>query len=172
MNYGEYKQLVKSDRNRYNTNISHLKLFLMNPCYRITVRYRKCKFYEEKKMARLLWFFERYIYNRTCIKYGCDIPSHVEIGSGFRMDHPQGVVINSKAKIGNNFTVKSGAVIGKNEKGVPVIGNNVLLGVHALVIGNITIGDNADIGAGAIVTHDVPENAVVVCEAAKVKRIK
>lgn len=172
MNYEEYKRLVKSDRDRYGTSISHWKLFLMNPCYRITVRYRKCKFYEDKKITRGLWFFERFLYNSTCTKYGCDIPSHVDIGPGFRMDHPHGVVINSKTKIGSNFTIKSGAVIGANDRGVPTIGNNVLVGVHALLIGNIVVEDNSEIGAGAIVTHDVPKGAIVVCEAAKVRRIK
>lgn len=172
MRFGEYKELIRRDRERWGDNKKHWKLYLFNPCYRISVHYRRCKYYETHKGLILLYLLERFIYNRQCAKCGCDIPSHVSIGAGFRMDHPHGVVINSKAKIGSSFTIKSGAVIGANDKGVPVIGDNVLVGVHALLIGGIVIGDNAEIGAGAIVTHDVPQNAVVICDAAHINRIK
>lgn len=169
MRFGEYKELIRRDRERYGDNTKHWKLYLFNPCYRISVHYRRCKYYETHKGLILLYLLERFIYNRQCTKYGCDIPSHVSIGAGFRMDHPHGVVINSKAIIGSNFTIKSGAVIGANDKGVPVIGDNVLVGVHALVIGNVNIEDNAKIGAGAIVVHNVPAGATVVCNSAQIR---
>lgn len=172
MLYREYRDLVKSDRLRYNTNLGHLKMFLINPSYKLSVRYRRCAFLREKKFLKLLYYFERLIYHRTCVKYGCDIPSHVKISSGLRVDHPYGIVINSKAIIGSNLTIKSGALIGANDKGIPKVGNNVLIGAHALIIGNIQIGDYAEIGAGAIVTHDVPNNAIVICDAAHISRVK
>lgn len=171
MQYVEYKKIVKADKQRYEEK-NHIKLFLFNPCYRISIHYRRCKYLSTHKTLWLLYQLERYLYNRCCVKYGCDIPSHVDIGPGFRMDHPHGVVINSKAIIGSNFTIKSGAIIGANNHGVPVIGDNVLVGVHALIIGNIRIGNNVDIGAGAIIVHDVPENAVMVCDAAHILKIK
>lgn len=68
--------------------------------------------------------------------------------------------------------MNSSVVIGKVKGKSPVIGDNVTMGVHAVVIGGITIGKNAEIGAGAIVTHDVPENAVVIGTAAHIHRIK
>ena len=106
------------------------------------------------------------------MKYGCDIPSHAVIGPGLRIDHANGIVINSKAVIGKNATLKGGVVIGSNSKGVPTVGDNVLIGAHALLIGKIIVGDNSSIGAGAIVVHDVPNRAVVVNQSATIIRIK
>ena len=165
MKHKEYRNIIKADRNRYG-NASHMMLYIKNAGYRIIVNYRRCKLYEGNKAAFILYMLQRLKYNRLCVRYGCDIPSHASIGAGFKIDHPVGIIINSGSKIGENVTVKSGAVIGKNDKGVPIVGNNVLIGVHALIIGNIKIGDGAQIGAGAIVTHDVSKNSVVVCNPA------
>lgn len=55
-------------------------------------------------------------------------------------------------------------------KGLPVIGDNVLIGVHAQILGNVKIGNNSVVGAGAIVTHDVPDNVVVVGNPARILR--
>lgn len=169
MNVKEYKEAILQDRKRYGTKLNHWILFMINPCYRLSVRYRKCKLLGSYKFLIPLYYLERVIYNYTCTKYGCDIPSHVQIGNGFRMDHPNGVVINSKAIIGENFSIKAGAVIGANDKGVPIIKDNVSVGVHALVIGPVVIENNAKIGAGAIVTHNVPEGATMVCSPAHIK---
>lgn len=53
-------------------------------------------------------------------------------------------------------------------KGLPIIGDNVVIGTHAQIIGNVTIGNNSIVGAGAIVTHDVPDNVVVVGNPARI----
>lgn len=163
MKFSQYREIVACDRARYNKKWTHFQMLVMNPCYRITVSLRKCEFLGTHKSVRLLWLIQRYLHHRKCVKYGCDIPSRVHIGPGLRIDHPQGIVINSKALIGENLTIKSGAVIGGNENGVPVIGDNVLIGVHALVIGDVRVGDNAKIGAGAIVVRDVPNDTTAVC---------
>lgn len=172
MKFKEYRETCKADRLRYG-DISHFKLYLFNAGYRIVIHYRRCKFFEGSKWKKPFSLLQRYLYNKKCTKYGCDIPSHAQIGSGFRIDHPIGVVINSNAIIGKNCTIKSGAVIGrKDNSGAAIIGDNVTIGVHALIIGSITIGNNVDVAAGAIVTHDVPQNAVVKCRAATIYRIK
>ncbi len=168
MKYSEYREILKRDRNEYGKR-SHIRLYIMNSGYKIVVNHRRCKFLRQFKALYFLYMLQRFRYNRLCIKYGCDIPSHVEIGPGFKIDHPVGIIINSRAVIGENVNVKSGVVIGKNSKGVPKIGNNVLIGVHALIIGGVSVGNGASVGAGAIVVHDVPENATVVCEAAHIK---
>lgn len=172
MNYKDYKLYVREDRRRWNSNKSHINMFLTNSCYRLIIRHRRCELLRSYKVLMLFYQMERFIYHRTCVRCGCDIPSNVKIGPGFRMDHSWGVIINSKAVIGSNFLIKSGAVIGATEKGIPSIGNNVSVGVHALLLGNISVADGAEIGAGAIVTHDVLENAIVICEAAHISRIK
>lgn len=55
-------------------------------------------------------------------------------------------------------------------KGLPIIGDNVVIGTHAQIVGNVKIGNNSIVGAGAIVTHDVPDNVVVVGNPAKILR--
>lgn len=69
--------------------------------------------------------------------------------------------MNAK-RIGNNFKTKHNVTIGNNGGGTPIIGDNVFIGVGAVVVGDITIGDNVQIGANAVVTKDVPSNAVVI----------
>ena len=166
----EYKKLKKMDLDRYGKK--HLGVYLVSTDYRIVYHYRKCKYLSEKKALKLLYFLERLYYNHICVKYGCDIPSHANIGGGLRIDHANGILINSKAKIGQNLTIKSGAVIGSNKNGVPSIGDGVLVGAHSIIIGDIIIGDNAEIGAGAIVVKDVPQNAVVVNQPATIIKYK
>lgn len=168
MKYVEYKMIIKEDRKVVNSNISHIGLYTKNCGYQIITHFRRCQFYKTKKLLFPLYLTERFIYRKKCIKYGCDIPSGIHIGKGFRIDHPWGIVINSKVSIGDYCTIKTGVVIGRTEKGVPIIGNNVLLGAHSIVIGNVYVNDNSNIGAGAIVVKDVPKNSTVICDGAHV----
>ena len=171
MRYKEYKGYLTADRERYAIG-GHFKTYVCNSGYRIITHYRRCKLLEGRHFLFPLYQLQRFIYNRKCIKAGCDIPSHVVIGQGLKIDHTQGIVINSKVVIGKNCTIKSGVVIGKNNRGTPIIGNNVMIGVHALIIGNVNIASGTEIGAGAIVTHDTPANSVVICDSAHILRIK
>lgn len=91
-----------------------------------------------------------------------------DIGAGFAIYHNLGAVIRAKS-IGENVTISQGVTIGeggsqndKNNFNIPTIGNNVLIATNAIVIGNVQIGDNVIVGAGAVITKDVPNNAVVV----------
>lgn len=92
-----------------------------------------------------------------------------KIGPGFLINHNFGAVILAR-EIGSNVTVCQGVTIGKgggnktkdDDNEIPVIGDNVLIGTNALVLGKISIGNNSSVGAGAVVTKDVPANTVVV----------
>lgn len=83
------------------------------------------------------------------------------IGGGFFIRHGYSTFINTE-KIGDNCTVHQNTTIGDNGRGIPRIGNNVIIGTGAIVLGPITIGDDVTIGAGAIVVDDVPSNSTVV----------
>ena len=168
----EYQNARIADRKALGKNIKHIKAYLTLPGYRIMTHFRRCQYLKEKKCLSPLYFLERLIYHRMCVKFTCDIPSNTDIGPGFVIKHPVGIVINSHAVIGRNCSIRTGSLIGGSRTGVPVIGNNVSIGGHSIILGGITVGDNSDIGAGAIVTHDVPANAVVICESAHVYRIK
>lgn len=92
------------------------------------------------------------------------------IGGGFCCYHGHGTVICAD-RIGRNFSVWQGVTIGKNgSNDCPKIGDNVKVLTNAVVAGSIRIGDNAEIGAGAIVLKDVPDNCVVVGNPARIIR--
>ena len=73
-----------------------------------------------------------------------------------------GVIVNNDAKIGKNCDIYPGVVVGQTSKNnVPVIGDNCFIGLGSKIIGNIRIGDNVLIAPNAVVTKDIPDNAVV-----------
>jgi serine O-acetyltransferase len=97
---------------------------------------------------------------------GIEIHPAANIGKALVIDHGMGVVIGETTVIGNNVTIFQGVTLGGTgkEKGKrhPNIGNDVVIGAGAKVLGNITVGDNSYIGANAVVIKDVPPNSTVV----------
>ena len=94
---------------------------------------------------------------------GCDIPINSKIGSGFNLKHSQGVVIHPDCMIGKDCTIMSQVVIGTSGKGgVPAIGDNVMVGSGAKILGPIVIGSGVTVGANAVVLCDVADNETVV----------
>ncbi len=105
---------------------------------------------------------------------GADIHPGAKIGKGFFIDHATGVVIGETTEIGDNVSIYQGVTLGgvSTSKGKrhPTIGNNVVIGAHATVLGAIYIGDCVRIGAGSVVIKDVPPNCTVVGIPGKVVR--
>lgn len=96
------------------------------------------------------------------------IPASVKIGYGFFIGHEICIVINEHSIIGNNVNVSQFMNIGTNYKTPAIIGDNVYIGPNAALVEDVKIGSNSTIGAGAVVTKDVPENATVAGVPAKV----
>ena len=103
---------------------------------------------------------------------GIEIHPAAKIGKNFFMDHGLGIVIGETAEIGENVTIYQGVTLGgimpsieselqRNQKRHPTIGNNVIIGSGAQILGAITVGDNARIGANSVVSKDVPPNVTV-----------
>ena len=97
---------------------------------------------------------------------GIEIHPGAKIGEGVFIDHGMGVVVGETSEIGDNVTLYQGVTLGgtslQRTKRHPTLGSDVVVGVGAQLIGNITIGDNTKIGAGSVVITSVPDNATVV----------
>ncbi len=103
---------------------------------------------------------------------GCVIGRGADFGPGFVLVHSNGVVINGTVRGGERIHVQHQVTIGNNERGeAPTLGNDIVIGAGAKVIGPITLGDGARVGANAVVVHDVESGTTVVGIPAKpVKR--
>lgn len=112
-----------------------------------------------KLVARVLAQFTRWI-------TGIEIHPGAQIGSRFFIDHGMGVVIGETAEIGNDCTLYHGVTLGgtswEKAKRHPTLGNNVVVGAGAKILGPITLGDNARVGSNSVVVKDVPADATVV----------
>ena len=99
-------------------------------------------------------------------KTGADIHPGATIGNSFFIDHATGVVIGETAVIGDHVIIYQGVTLGgvsaSKGKRHPTIGNNVVIGTGAIVLGNIIIGNNVRIGAGSVVLKDIPDDSTVV----------
>lgn len=97
---------------------------------------------------------------------GVEIHPGAKIGPGFFIDHGMGVVIGETTEIGEDVTIYQGVTLGgtgkERGKRHPTLGNNVVVGTGAKVLGNIKLGDNVKVGAGSVVVHSVPDNCTVV----------
>lgn len=107
---------------------------------------------------------------------GIEIHPGAKIGKGLVIDHGAGVVIGETAEIGDNCTIYQGVTLGGTGKDVgkrhPTLGDNVMIGAGAKVLGPLTIGNNAKIAAGAVVLDDIPSESTAVGIPAHVVRVK
>ncbi len=99
-------------------------------------------------------------------KMGADIHPAAKIGNSFFIDHATGIVIGETAEIGNHVMMYQGVTLGgvstKKGKRHPTIGNNVVIGTGAIILGAIKIGDNVRIGASSVVLKNIPDDCTVV----------
>ena len=115
-------------------------------------------------LPKLIAYFSRFL-------TGIEIHPGATIGKKLFIDHGHGVVIGETTIIGDNVVLYQGVTLGGRtnnaKKRHPTVGNNVLIGAGAKILGNIKIGSNVKIGAGAIVINDLEEEKTVVAQTAK-----
>jgi len=123
------------------------------------------------RLAHFLWqhkfyFLGRFISHLNRFLTGVEIHPGAKIGRRFFLDHGMGVVIGETSEIGDDVLMYQGVVLGgtslEKKKRHPTIGNNVVIGAAAILLGPITVGDGARIGANSVVIHSVPSGATVV----------
>lgn len=122
-----------------------------------------------------LKFIARWISQRSRHKTGVEIHPGATIGKGLFIDHGMGVVIGETTVIGDNCTIYQNVTLGGTGKDTgkrhPTLGNNVLVGSGAKVLGPFKVGDNARIAAGAVVLTEIPANATAVGVPARVVKV-
>ena len=148
---------------------SKLSLILTYPGVKAVFFHRIANFFSIAKfhlIARIISQFSRFL-------TGIEIHPNAKIGKNLFIDHGMGVVIGETSDIGDNVTIYHMATLGgiapsinsddqRNVKRHPTLKENVVVGSGAQILGPVVIGKNAKIGANAVVTKDVPENAVMV----------
>jgi serine O-acetyltransferase len=141
---------------------STLEIVLCYPGFHAVLWHRLSHFLYKRK----LYLLARMVSAQARFMTGIEIHPGATIGKRFFIDHGMGTVIGETAEIGDDVLLYQGVTIGGTggEKGKrhPTIGNHVVVGTGAAVLGNITIGDYAKIGAGSVVIRAVPEHSTVI----------
>ena len=173
--YKDYEQLTDSGYadivatferdpacSRFINPILYFKGFQALQCYRVS------NYYFKKGQLDLAY----YIQMMTSDKFSVDIHPAAEIGNGILIDHAHGIVIGETAVVGNNVSLLHAVTLGGTGKVEgdrhPKIGNGVLIGAGAKVLGNIKIGDSSKIASGSVVLNSVPHRKTVAGVPAKI----
>lgn len=166
--FRQLKEDIACVRERDPAARSSLEVLFLYPGLKAIRMHRRANFYYRHKM----FFLARWISQRASRKTGIEIHPAVKIGKGFFIDHGTGVVIGETAEIGDNVTLYQGVTLGGTGKETgkrhPTLGNNVMVGSGAKVLGSVKIGDNVKIASGAVVLTDIPANCTAVGVPAKI----
>lgn len=148
-----------------------LEVMLLYSGYKAVRRHRRAHWFFNHNMK----FIARYLSQRNRHKSGIEIHPAAQLGKGVFIDHGMGVVIGETTVVGDNCTIYQNVTLGGTGKDVgkrhPTLGNNVLVGSGAKVLGPFTVGDNARIAAGAVVLREVPANATAVGVPARIVKL-
>ncbi len=160
--FGRIKQDIQAVKDRDPAARSTLEVLVCYPGLHALLSHRMAHFFYLRGLVllpRIISHFSRFF-------TGIEIHPGAKIGDSFFIDHGMGVVIGETTEIGSNVTIYQGVTLGGTgkEKGKrhPTIGDNVVVGTGAKVLGPIEIGDNCRVGAGSVVLNPAPANSTVV----------
>lgn len=154
--------LLKSIKRRDPAANNLLEIIFLYPGFHAMIIYR---------ISNLLWllkltFFAKLIAYLGRILTGIEIHPAAKIGKNMFIDHGHGVVIGETSEIGDNVLIYHGVTLGGNSlnkgKRHPTVGNNVIIGAGAKILGPLQIGDSARVGANAVVTKNINANSTVM----------
>lgn len=175
--YSEYKLYTKMDAqaNGINSRLDYIVKLVYGNIGALVYRYLKTLRKYEYALNRGSIFQHWYRIRLRLLgnKYGITIIPNT-VGYGLSIPHIEGGIVLNCRKMGNNCMVGFGVLCGNkdNQENIPTIGDNVKLYTGCKVIGNVTIGNNAEVAPNAVVVKDVPENAIVAGIPAKILKIK
>ncbi len=166
--FKQLKEDIACVKSRDPAARSAMEILLLYPGLKAIRLHRLANKFYNKKM----FFAARWLSQRASKKTGVEIHPAVQVGKRFFIDHGTGVVIGETAIIGDDVTIYQGVTLGGTGKDTgkrhPTIGNNVMIGAGAKVLGPLVIGDNSRIAAGAVVLNDIPPNSTAVGVPARV----
>lgn len=147
---------------------SNIEIMLLYPGYKAVRAYRRAHYFYNHKM----YFLARAISQHAVRKTNIEIHPGAQIGRRFFIDHGTGVVIGETAVIGDDCIIYQGVTLGgtgkDHGKRHPTLGNNVLIGAGAKVLGPFRIGDNSNVAAGSVVLAEIPDNCTAVGSPARI----
>ncbi|QAT50875.1 serine O-acetyltransferase [Caproiciproducens sp. NJN-50] len=150
---------------------SRLEVFFLYSGFKAVRSYRLAHWFFQHNQK----FIARWLSQRARHKTGIEIHPGATIGKGLFIDHGMGVVIGETAEVGDYCTLYQGVTLGgtgkDHGKRHPTLGNNVLVGAGAKILGPFHVGDNARVAAGAVVLEEVPANATAVGVPARIVRL-
>lgn len=166
--FDRLKEDIQCVKDRDPAARSCIEIMLLYPGFKAVRYYRKAHWCYNHKM----FFAARAISQRCVRKTNIEIHPGAQIGRRFFIDHGTGVVIGETTVIGDDCTVYQGVTLGgtgkEHGKRHPTLGNNVLVGSGAKVLGPMKIGDNSNVAAGAVVLSEIPPNSTAVGVPARV----
>ncbi len=164
--YSDCLELIKSDYYRYTGRKDRLLRMWL---YSLVTSHFGFSFWFRMSAYRgWLYPFSRFMHRMYYLRYGLQIAPETKVGYGLYLSHGFGIIVNPTAIIGNNCNLSQFSTIGGHTDPCAIIGDNVYVGPSVCVVNQVIIGSNSTIGAGAVVTKDVPENAIVAGVPAKV----
>jgi serine O-acetyltransferase len=166
----EYYEYLKADLEAHKEIKWNVLVRIKNPilhCQRILRKIEYISNCKKGLLWKLILMSLKMKYNKKCILMGFTIPPNV-FGKGLRIAHYGSVVVNHKAKVGDNCTIHSGVTIGDSKGKVPEIGHDVYLGPGSSVFGGVKVGSNVTVGANTVVNKDFPNNVTIAGVPAKV----
>lgn len=162
--------LEGSNLNLLNT----INLVFLNTAFQLNLFYRLTnKLHKKIGNRRIVWIIPRFLTYLEKILYGSFISPQAKIGKRFQIIYGMGIIIGAEVKIGDNVTIFNGVTFGstipgKKDVQQPQVGNNVLIGSGAKLLGKITIGDNVRIGANAVVLKSFESDVTIAGMPAKI----
>lgn len=169
--FKQLKEDIECVKKRDPAARSAIEILLLYPGLKAIRAHRIAYKLYHKKM----YFWARYVSQRAARKTGIEIHPAAKIGKRFFIDHGSGVVIGETTEIGDDVIIYQGVTLGGTGKDTgkrhPTIGNHVLIGSGAKVLGPLKIGSNTNIASGAVVLDDIPDNSTAVGAPARVVKL-
>lgn len=168
--FNDLRETIAAYKARDPAARSSLEILLLYPGIRATQNHKIAHWCYEHDHK----FLARYISQRTRHKTGIEIHPGAKIGKRLVIDHGMGIVIGETAEIGDDCLLYQGVTLGGTGKETgkrhPTIGNNVLVGSGAKVLGPFKVGDNSRVAANSVVLREIPENSTAVGSPARIVR--